>query len=103
MTNQQIIASVAVEKGIYTAQEIEEMCEAGRDIPLHTLQGWHARKYRVKKGEHGIETRLWKKKSGKNATDQDEEESVSPADQRNFYLTKAYLFTADQVEEDKTE
>ena len=41
---------------------IERMIENGEDIPLHTVKGWAARgPFRVKKGEHGLETRLWKK------------------------------------------
>lgn len=61
---------------------------------MHTFKGWLARDpYRIKAGEHGIETRLWKKKNKKKDEKQEKEESKT-----NFYLAKAYLFSSDQVE-----
>lgn len=97
MTNEQIIADVAISRGIYTGEEIASFVNAGKDIPLHTFKGWTARgNYRIKPGEHGIETRLWKKKKKK---DEDNEELTD----RDFYLAKAFLFTKDQVEEVKEE
>ena len=43
-----------------------EMLENGQEIPLHTMQGWAQRgPYRIKKGEHGFETKLWRKKKKK--------------------------------------
>lgn len=103
MTNEEIIADVAISEGLYTEEEVNEMLEEGRELPLHTLQGWSARGKRIgktikiKKGEHGIETRLWKKKEKKV---KDEAESVDEQDllNRKFYLAKAYLFTKDQIE-----
>lgn len=103
MTNEEIIAGVAISEGIYTKEEISEMIEAGKEIPLHTLSGWAARGKRIgktikiKKGEHGIETRLWKKKDKKAKT---EDESADEQDllHREFYLAKSYLFRLDQVE-----
>lgn len=96
MTNQQIIAKEAVRNGIFTEEEVTEMMEAGDEIPLHTLQGWRIRKCKVKKGEHGLETRLWKRKNRKMSKEENEEETE---EHRDFYMTKAYLFTDDQVEE----
>lgn len=103
MTNEEIIAGVAISSGIYTEEEVNEMLEDGREIPLHTLQGWSVRGKRIgktikiKKGEHGIETRLWKKKDEKV---KDEVEPVNEQEQlnRKFYLAKAYLFTKEQIE-----
>jgi len=43
MTNEQIIANVAISEGIYTEEEVNNMIEVGKEIPLHTLQGWNAR------------------------------------------------------------
>ena len=82
MTNEQIIADAAVSAGLYTSEEIKEFIDDGKDIPLHTVSGWSARgEYRIKPGEHGIETRLWKKRKDEG-----------------FYLSKAYLFSENQVE-----
>lgn len=97
MTNEQIIADVAISAGIYTLEEIENFIESGREIPLHTFKGWTTRgNYKIKAGEHGIETRLWKKKEKKNNKDDNQDDSEES--NNGFYLAKAYLFSADQVE-----
>ncbi len=91
MTNKQIIADIAV--SIYGEDVVMTMIDSGEDIPLHTLKGWEARgPYKVKKGEHGIETRLWKKRKKKKNEETDEESDS------DFYLTKAFLFRKDQIE-----
>ncbi len=46
-----------------------------------------------RKGERGIECKLWKKKTSKK-DDEDKETSEN----EDFYLTKSYLFSKDQVE-----
>lgn len=85
MTNAQIIANIAV--SLYGEAAVADMIENGVDIPLHTMKGWESRgEYKVKKGEHGIETKLWKRK--KNTED----------DGKEFYLAKAFLFSKEQVE-----
>lgn len=89
MTNEQIIAEIA--ETIYGTDAVMMMLEKGMDIPLHTLKGWAERgPYRVRKGEHGIETRLWKKRKPSSDNDQSED--------GGFYLAKAYLFRIDQVD-----
>ena len=89
MKNQQIIEEIA--KTIFGSEEVERMIQAGEDIPLHTLQGWRSLgPYMVKKGEHGIETRLWKRRKEDGNCEGTEEETT-------FYLAKSYLFTADQM------
>lgn len=99
MTNEQIIADAAVSAGIYTREEIEEFIGSGREIPLHTFKGWLSRgDYRIKAGERGLETKLWKKRKG--APD---EETAADDPENGFYLAKAYLFSADQVELRKEE
>ena len=99
MTNEQIIADVATT--VYGEDAVMQMIEDGIEIPLHTVKGWSTRgPYRVKKGEHGIETRLWKKKTKK---DMKEEENEEAEKRRGFYLAKSYLFRADQVERIKEE
>lgn len=66
-------------------------------IPVHTFATWKSAGYSVKKGEHAkIVTRLWKfstKKAGNAEADADDETNYS-----HYYLTKAFLFTAEQVE-----
>ena len=47
----------------------------------------------VRKGEHGLECRLWRKKTSKKI-DNDKD----PSEDNGFYLTKSYLFTKEQVE-----
>ena len=98
MTNEQIIADIAA--SIYGVDTVMAMLENGKDIPLHTLKGWAARgPYRIKKGEHGIETKLWKRRKRKdNGTSTDENEPAEEATNKDFYLAKAFLFRADQIE-----
>ncbi len=94
MTNEELIAQVAISSGIYTVEEIEAFIEEGREIPLHTLKGWDSRGYKVKPGEHGLETRLWKKKQIEDDVSSEQSEISETA----FYLTKAFLFSLEQVE-----
>ncbi|MBQ8946461.1 MAG: hypothetical protein IJ058_06540 [Lachnospiraceae bacterium] len=96
MTNEQIIADIAAT--IYGEDTVMTMLATGEDIPLHTLKGWAARgPFRIKKGEHGLETKLWKKRKDKVASS-DENENTEEATNRDFYMAKAFLFRADQVE-----
>lgn len=104
MTNEQIIMDIAME--IYGKDSVMEMLENGQDIPLHTMQGWAQRgPYRIKKGEHGFETKLWRKKKKKdqgrnenNEDNKDNENNEEKPDNRDFYLCKSFLFRADQIE-----
>ena len=92
MKNEEIIANVALNEGIYTEEEITEYAKRGMEIPLHTLQGWRKRGMSVKKGEHGIPCRLWKMK------ELSDEESSADDSSRDFYQANAYLFRKEQVE-----
>lgn len=97
MTNEQIIADIAA--SIYGEDAVLNMIESGEDIPLHTVKGWAARgPFRVKKGEHGLETRLWKKRKKKDVSSDDDEEQSEETTNRDFYMAKAFLFRGDQVE-----
>ena len=83
MTNEQIIIDAAII--IFGQDAVMEMLAEGKEIPLHTIAGWKSRgNYRVIKGEHGFETRLWKKRRVK---------SVEGNPYEEFYKAKAYLFT----------
>ena len=88
MTNEQIIIDAAII--IYGQDAVMEMLAEGKEIPLHTIAGWRSRgNYRVIKGEHGYETRLWKKRKVK---------SVEGDQYEEFYKAKAFLFTESQME-----
>lgn len=102
MNNEQLILNVAILNGLYTQEEAEQIIEEKGELPLHSLTGWKRRspagyEYKIKKGEHGLETRLWKKRKKKKAEeDSDQKEPVEP--KRYFYLAKTHLFAESQVE-----
>ena len=101
MTNEQIITNIAI--SLYGEDAVREMLENGDEIPLHTVQGWASRgPYKVKKGEHGHECRLWKKKKNRDHEQKDAEDNPPVSTNHNFYLCKSFLFRADQIEQ-KTE
>ena len=90
MTNVEIIANEALANDVFSAEQIAEFLEEG-EIPLHTIQGWSARygqRCIIKRGEHGIPTKLWKVKKVK-AEDEELKEQ--------YYLAKSYLWTRDQI------
>lgn len=89
MTNEEIIAGAAIT--IFGKCAVEKMLEDGMEIPLHTAQGWAKRgPYRVKEGESGMLCKLWKKRKGKDCS-----EDINSSD---FYLCKSYLFSEEQME-----
>ena len=94
MTNEEIIAEVAV--NMYGEEVVERMIEEQGEIPLHTLKVWSQKGYNVRKGVHGIETRLWKKRKKKDEAST-EEDSAEEQKKGDFYLAKAYLFSPDQL------
>ena len=96
MTNEQIIADIAV--SLYGEEAVENMIEEYGEIPLHTADYWRRKGFIIKKSEHGIETRLWKRRKRKDSdkkTDSDDEQEVPT--NRDFYLCKSFLFNASQV------
>lgn len=70
--------------------------EMGIDEPLHTFAHWKSLGRKVKRGEHGIETALWKYRSRKKETDEGEE-----VEEGRCYMCKAFLFKESQTEEIK--
>ena len=84
MKNKDIIREAAIQTGMVTAEEAEELDSKGMEIPFHTAAGWKQKGYSVRDGEAGTEVKLWKKKDGDN----------------RFYLAKAYLYSSSQVVED---
>ena len=88
MNNEQIIAKLAIENGLLTAEEAENRLSKKEEIALHTAKGWFRRGYKIKNGEQGIEAYLWRKRGGM--------EKVN--NKQQFYKAKAYLYTEKQVE-----
>ena len=81
MKNEEIIARAAVQVGMLTEEEAKKLMDAGKEISLHTLQGWKSRgDYQVKDGEQPVEVKLWKKK-----------------EDGGFYLAKARLYSEKQL------
>ena len=95
MNNIQIIIRDAVASGYFTEDEVGRLLSEGKDIPFHTYAIWKARGMVPKKGSHGYETMLWRKK-GKKPDDADNSEVCEEKD--GFYLTKSYLFHISQCE-----
>ena len=81
MNNDEIIRDTALKQGLYSKDDIAMYIERGEELPLHTRDVWISLGYMPQKGIKGIETKLWKKRSKDDA----------------YYLSKAYLYTEDQV------
>ena len=98
MTNTEIIINEALANGLYTEEQIENILASGHMIPLHTFKAWKEAGYIVKKGEHArITTRLWKF-TNKAKKSEEADENTEGTEHNHYYLAKAFLFTADQVE-----
>lgn len=81
MKNEEIIARAAIQMGLLTEEEAKKLIDEGKEIPLHTLQGWKYRgDYQVKEGEEPVEVKIWKKK-----------------EDGGFYLAKARLYSEEQL------
>lgn len=88
MNNNEIIKEIAI--SLYGEEAVSKMEESGEDIPLHTTKGWTSiGPYKVRKGEHGIQTKLWKRRKQTDSVDAEDA----------YYLAKAYLFSREQIEE----
>lgn len=98
MTNLQIIASAAIEAGIYTVEQVEACFAAGHLLPLHTFAEWKRLGFSVKKGEKArLKVDIWKK-SNKKITAENENGDEVEADTGRFYKKLSHFFTLDQVE-----
>lgn len=104
MNNEKLIFNIAIANELYTQEEAEQIIADHGELPLHSVQGWKHRspagyEYRIKRGEHGLETRLWKKRKGKKVVeDDDTAQDEAEIGKKYFYLAKTYLFTEKQVE-----
>lgn len=107
MTNQEIITRTAIQLGILTESEAEQIIMSGREIPLHTYAAWKSRGYQVKKGEKAVcKVSLWKKSKGKKAK-KDVEQPTEDSEQQpikdgHFFQTNAALFLISQCEKVQT-
>lgn len=79
---------------------LTEMMTRNITEELHTFNKWKSLGYKVKRGEHGIETRLWKynNKKKKEEVPDDADEETKKKYNNGFYLAKSYLFRQSQVE-----
>lgn len=98
MTNFQLIANAAIGEGLYTQEEAIAILEENGELPLHTFAEWKKRGFVVRRGEHAkLTTQIWRYKGkGKQTVEVSEDDEKNA---RNFYLTKAFFFTAEQVEQ----
>ena len=101
MTNEQIIKEIAVQ--VYGEEKVRKMLEAGMEKQKQKEQGWNMKgPNKIKKGEHGIETKLWRKRKRKahekNSEKNEESDAETADNNKDFYLCKAFLFRDDQVE-----
>ena len=103
MNNIELIAQAAIESGIYTKEQAEEIIEQNGCLPLHTFAFWKNRYGMVpKKGEHAIlTTRLWKQRKQKNKNQ--EEENPNEDACSDYFLAKAFLFSYNQLEQENKE
>ena len=97
MTNEEIIIKEALDNNIFSQTEIDKYVKKGIKLPFHTFNVWSDMGYKVKKGEKGFATHLWKYKTSKEKNEDKEQEGESK-DGYCYYLAKAYLFTLNQVE-----
>lgn len=100
MTNNNIIYNAAITAKLYTQAELDNLMQTTGDLPLHTYQEWRHIGLNVKAGEKAaITTMLWRHTSA-SKTHGDDALSQAAEDQgdNHYYLAKAHLFTAAQVE-----
>lgn len=95
MTNEEIIFDVACQQ--IGEEKATFFLEQDGEVPFHTYEGWKRRGKYVRRGEKGIETRLWQKKKQKEK-DSKEDENDESKNEKGFVLVKAYVFSIDQVE-----
>ncbi len=99
MNNEQIIMDAAIALGLYTEGEIENYAMKGESLPLHTYAVWKAKGMVPRKGVHGYEVRLWKKRKMKDMSEDSKEATNESSEVKKgeFFLTKAILFDKSQV------
>ena len=98
MTNFEIITNEAIANGLYTEEEAIQIIEERGALPLHTFAEWKKHGYNVRKGEHAkLTCYIWRMNVKKGVLPMKDGDDVE-IDESHFYKTKAFFFTADQVE-----
>lgn len=98
MTNLQIIASAAIESGLYTAEQVEACFSAGHQLPLHTFAEWKRLGFIVKKGEKSkLAVDIWMKSNKKQTAETKDGDEIE-VDTSRFYKKLSHFFTFEQVE-----
>lgn len=99
MTNFRIITDAAIENGLFTEEEVAHHLQTRGALPLHTFAEWKRLGFSVKKGERvKLTCFIWRFKD-KKAKNEEEADGVEIADESKFYKTKAFFFTAEQVQQ----
>ena len=108
MTNFNIVANAAIEAGILTKEAVDDIIQNKDELPIHTFKEWQKKGYYVRKGEKAkLTTDIWKRSKKKvyinemseeELIDKDPDTVYIEKDKGWFYKTKAFFFTADQVE-----
>lgn len=98
MTNFNIIVDAAIESGLFTKEEAINYIKTRGALPLHTFSEWKRHGYTVKKGERAkLTVFIWRYKE-KKKQENEEENKIEIANNNDFYKTKAFFFTAEQVQ-----
>ncbi len=100
MDNNGIILNEAVLSGFFTQEEVDGLVSSGEYIPFHTFSTWKRMGFVPRKGSHGWETRLWRKKPAKK----DDGEDDAATNEAGYYLAKSFLFhisQCDRLQEDE--
>lgn len=98
MTNLQIIASAAIENGLYTLEQVEACFASGHNLPLHTFAEWKRLGFIVKKGEKSkLACEIWMKSNKKQTAETKDGDEIE-IDTSRFYRKLSHFFTFDQVE-----
>lgn len=99
MNNTTIIARSAIDAGLYTQQQIEEMIQKYGCLTIMTYQERKRAGYFVKKGEKAkLKAPLWIYKEGSKSEEVAEGEEESSSTEAGYYHRWSHLFTMDQVE-----
>ena len=99
MTNLDIIVDAAIESGLFTKEEAINYIKTRGALPLHTFAEWKRHGYTVKKGERAkLTIFIWRFKEKKKPENEEESNAVEIANNNDFYKTKAFFFTAEQVQ-----
>lgn len=107
MKNSEIILNAAISNEIITLTDAEKLIQKYGDLPIHTYQHWKEIGYQVRKGERAaFKALLWKLAKGKKQAEDpadDGEQTETKETKRKMIMTRAALFTWEQVDKIDTE